>query len=68
MKDKIEKRILIIQKHRKQKNKIANKRMRIKIEIQNKFYPYLIGEIKKKINLKKKRRKKQSKEWGSKLK
>jgi hypothetical protein len=47
----------IIQKDSKQK--IAIKRMRIQIEIQNKFYIWLKGEIEKKNNFNKK------KEWGT---
>jgi hypothetical protein len=43
------------------------KRTRIKIDIENKFYFLLKGEIEKKINWIK-GLKKESKEWGSKLK
>jgi DNA segregation ATPase FtsK/SpoIIIE-like protein len=60
--DKIEKNSNI-QKDLKQK--ITNKRIRIKIEIQNKFYIWLKGEIEKKNKFSK--RIKRSKEWGLKL-
>jgi hypothetical protein len=45
LKDEIEKRISIIQKKIK---KIAIKRMKIKIKIQNKIYMWLKSEIEKK--------------------
>ena len=51
LKNKIEKKKSIIQKNSKQS--ITNKRMRIKIEIQNKFYIWLKGEIEKKNELRK---------------
>jgi len=47
------------------KQKITNKRIKIKIEIQNKFYIWLKGEIEKKNKFSK--RIKRSKEWGLKL-
>ena len=50
MNDEIEKKILTIQKDLKQ-NKIAIKKMRIKIETQNKFYIWLKGEIEKKKSI-----------------
>jgi hypothetical protein len=59
--DKIEKIISIIQKDLKQK-KITIKRIRIKIEIQNKFYIWLKGEIKKKNKFSKRMKKNQKNE------
>jgi hypothetical protein len=62
LKEEIEKKNLIIQKH--SEKKITIKRMRIKIETKNKFYFLLKVKLKIKINLTKglKKKIKQSKE------
>ena len=61
MRDWLGKRISITQKNTIQK--LTIKRIKIKIETQNKFYFWLNGEIEKKINWAK-----EQKKWWSKLK
>ena len=51
MKDEIEKKIQSYKRTQNKKYKLKEIRIKIEIEIQNKFYFWLNSKIKKKINL-----------------